>query len=75
MPRPGHAIKKHYAEINTGDRLLITATDQGFGKDVGAWCNMTGAQLVSVENKSGIIHATIEKQNPKVPANGKRVRQ
>lgn len=65
MPRPGHAIKKHYAEINTGDRLLITATDQGFGKDVGAWCNMTGAQLVSVENKSGIIHATIEKAESK----------
>lgn len=58
-------LKKHYAEINTGDRLLITATDQGFGKDVGAWCNMTGAQLVSVENKSGIIHATIEKAESK----------
>lgn len=64
-PGPVMQLKKHYAEINTGDRLLITATDQGFGKDVGAWCNMTGAQLVSVENKSGIIHATIEKAEPK----------
>lgn len=64
-PGPVMQLKKHYAEINTGDRLLITATDQGFGKDVGAWCNMTGAQLVSVENKSGIIHATIEKVEPK----------
>ena len=64
-PGPVLQLKKHYAEINTGDRLLITATDQGFGKDVGAWCNMTGAQLVSVENKSGIIHATIEKAEPK----------
>lgn len=63
-PGPVMQLKKHYAEINTGDRLLITATDQGFGKDVGAWCNMTGAQLVSVENKSGIIHATIEKAEP-----------
>ncbi|WP_195373041.1 MULTISPECIES: CoA-disulfide reductase [Parabacteroides] len=64
-PGPVMQLKKHYAEINTGDRLLITATDQGFGKDVGAWCNMTGAQLVSVENKSGIIHATIEKAESK----------
>lgn len=64
-PGPVMQLKKHYAEINTGDRLLITATDQGFGKDVGAWCNMTGAQLVSVENKSGVIHATIEKGEPK----------
>lgn len=63
-PGPVMQLKKHYAEISTGDRLLITATDQGFGKDVGAWCNMTGAQLVSVENKSGVIHATIEKGEP-----------
>lgn len=64
-PGPVMQLKKHYAEINTGDRLLITATDQGFGKDVAAWCNMTGAQLIGVENKSGIIHATIEKGEPK----------
>lgn len=64
-PGPVLQLKKHYAEINTGDRLLITATDQGFGKDVAAWCNMTGAQLVGVENKSGVIHATIEKGEPK----------
>lgn len=63
-PGPVIQLKKHYAEINTGDRLLITATDQGFGKDVAAWCNMTGAQLVGVENKSGVIHATIEKGEP-----------
>lgn len=64
-PGPVLQLKKHYAEINTGERLLITATDQGFGKDVAAWCNMTGAQLVGVENKSGVIHATIEKGEPK----------
>lgn len=64
-PGPVMQLKKHYAEIKTGDRLLITATDQGFGKDVAAWCNMTGAQLVGVENKSGVIHATIEKGEPK----------
>lgn len=64
-PGPVLQLKKHYAEINTGDRFLITATDQGFGKDVAAWCNMTGAQLVGVENKSGVIHATIEKGEPK----------
>lgn len=64
-PGPVMQLKKHYAEINTGDRLLVTATDQGFAKDVAAWCNMTGAQLVGVENKSGVIHATIEKGEPK----------
>lgn len=64
-PGPVLQLKKHYNELKTGDRLLITATDQGFGKDVSAWCNMTGAQLIGVENKAGIIHATIEKGEPK----------
>lgn len=64
-PGPVLQLKKHYSELKTGDRLLITATDQGFGKDVSAWCNMTGAQLIGVENKAGIIHATIEKGEPK----------
>ncbi|MEG1544826.1 MAG: DsrE/DsrF/DrsH-like family protein, partial [Tannerellaceae bacterium] len=28
-------------------------------------CNMTGAQLIGVENKAGVIHATIAKGEPK----------
>lgn len=60
-PGPVLQLKKHYSELKSGERLRITATDQGFAKDVSAWCNITGAQLVDVENKAGIIHATIEK--------------
>lgn len=64
-PGPVLQLKKHYAELKIGEQLLITATDQGFGKDVSAWCNMTGAQLIGVENKAGVIHATIAKGEPK----------
>lgn len=64
-PGPVLQLKKHYSELQIGNRLLITATDQGFAKDVAAWCNITGAQLLGVENKAGIIHATIEKGEPK----------
>lgn len=64
-PGPVMQLKKHYADLKTGDRLLITATDQGFAKDVSSWCNMTGARLIDVNNKSGIIYATIEKTDQK----------
>ncbi|RHJ92611.1 CoA-disulfide reductase [Parabacteroides bouchesdurhonensis] len=63
-PGPILQLKKHYSDLKVDERLRITATDQGFARDVSSWCNMTGAHLVSVENKAGIIHATIEKGEP-----------
>lgn len=68
-PGPVLQLKKHYGELKTGDRLQIKATDPGFAKDVSAWCNMTGAHLIGVENKAGIIHATIEKGEAKSACN------
>lgn len=68
-PGPVLQLKKHYGELKTGERMQITATDPGFAKDVSAWCNMTGAQLIGVENKAGIIHATIEKGDAKSTCN------
>ena len=60
-PVPVMQLKKNYGEIGLGEQLHITATDPGFAKDVVAWCKITGANLLSVENKAGVIHATIEK--------------
>lgn len=60
-PGPVMQLKKNYGEIGLGEQLHITATDPGFAKDVVAWCKITGAKLLSVENKAGVIHATIEK--------------
>ncbi len=60
-PGPVMQLKKNYGEIGLGEQLHITATDPGFAKDVVAWCKITGANLLSVENKAGVIHATIEK--------------
>ena len=61
-PGPVMQLKKNYAALGTGEQLLITATDQAFGKDVASWCKMTGAELVSLENKNGVVAATIRKQ-------------
>lgn len=60
-PGPVLQLKKSYETLKAGEQLQITATDQAFGKDVSAWCKMTGAELVAVENKNGVVAATIRK--------------
>ena len=61
-PGPVKKIKKNYKALKIGEQLQITATDQAFGKDVTSWCKMTGAELVALENKNGVVAATIRKQ-------------
>lgn len=60
-PGPVLQLKKNYETLKTGEQLQIKATDQAFGKDVSSWCKMTGAELVSLDNKSGVVTATIRK--------------
>lgn len=60
-PGPVLQLKKSYETLKVGEQLQITATDQAFGKDVSAWCKMVGAELVAVENKNGVVAATIRK--------------
>ena len=61
-PGPVMQLKKNYEALKIGEKLQITATDQAFGKDVTSWCKMTGAELVALENKNGVVAATIRKQ-------------
>ncbi|NCB18228.1 MAG: pyridine nucleotide-disulfide oxidoreductase [Bacteroidia bacterium] len=63
-PGPIMQLKSSYDKISIGERMEIRATDQAFGKDVASWCNITGAKLLSVENRQGIITAKIEKGEP-----------
>jgi len=60
-PGPIIKLKQNYNNLASGGRLTIKATDPAFAKDVAAWCNITGARLVTVNNTQGIVHATIEK--------------
>lgn len=62
-PGPVMQLKKNYETLKAGEQLQITATDQAFGKDVASWCKMTGAELVALENKNGVVAATIRKQD------------
>lgn len=61
-PGPVMQLKKNYKALKIGEQLQITTTDQAFGKDVTSWCKMTGAELVALENKNGVVAATIRKQ-------------
>lgn len=60
-PGPIVQLKKHYDELNPGEQLEVKATDQAFTADVKSWCNVTGARLVEMQNKEGVISARIEK--------------
>ena len=60
-PGPVMKLKQTYTNLTPGSRLVIKATDPAFAKDVTAWCNITGAKLIHVDNSQGIVSATIEK--------------
>ncbi|MCX7949198.1 MAG: DsrE/DsrF/DrsH-like family protein, partial [Treponemataceae bacterium] len=61
-PGPIMRLKTEIDKIERGNRILITATDPGFARDVQSWTHLTGNLLVSLENKGGKIEALIEKQ-------------
>ncbi|NLV84285.1 MAG: pyridine nucleotide-disulfide oxidoreductase, partial [Spirochaetales bacterium] len=60
-PGPIIQLKKEVDRMAAGERVLVSATDPGFAKDVRSWCNLTGNRLISFTNDSGGIEAIIEK--------------
>ena len=63
-PGPIMKLKKSIDGLEPGQRLVETATDPGFARDVESWCTMTGHQLVSLDRDGGTITATVEKAGP-----------
>ncbi len=64
-PGPIMKLKTVFDELHVGERAEITATDPGFLKDSQSWANITGNKVISLDQKSGIIRAVIEKAMPK----------
>jgi len=62
-PGPIMKLKKEIDSIEEGDRLIISASDPGFKKDVASWCNMTGNKLLEIKQEKGKIIAEIMKEN------------
>ncbi|MBP9023289.1 MAG: FAD-dependent oxidoreductase [Spirochaetes bacterium] len=60
-PGPIMRLKSEIEKLSAGDTLTIEATDEGFMRDVGAWCLMTKNTLLSVNNTKGVVIAKIKK--------------
>lgn len=69
-PGPVMKLKTEIDKLQPGERLLETATDPGFAKDVHSWANMTGNKIISVEQAGGKVKALIEKSAPKAAVQG-----
>ena len=60
-PGPIMKVKQAIDRIEEGGRIEITATDAGFARDAGAWCNTTGNKLVATSESKGRYTVIIEK--------------
>ena len=60
-PGPIVEVFKAMKEAQPGDEINIQVTDRGFVEDIQAWCRKTGNELVSMDDKTNIIRATIRK--------------
>ncbi|HHT80122.1 MAG TPA: FAD-dependent oxidoreductase [Spirochaetales bacterium] len=65
-PGPIIRLKKEIDNLEYGDRIVIKASDPGFGVDVQSWCDLTGNELVSLNTSAGIIEAIISKADPSI---------
>jgi TusA-related sulfurtransferase/rhodanese-related sulfurtransferase len=74
-PGPILQVYKKMQELHEGDVLEVLASDPGFKRDVAAWCERTGNQLLGVaERADGVIVAQIRKGQalPATVAAGRR---
>jgi NADPH-dependent 2,4-dienoyl-CoA reductase/sulfur reductase-like enzyme/peroxiredoxin family protein/TusA-related sulfurtransferase/rhodanese-related sulfurtransferase len=68
-PGPVLKLKKSIDEIAEGEAVRITASDAGFYKDVKAWANVTGNELVELTQEGGEITAVVRKSAPAAKQN------
>lgn len=60
-PGPVVELFKAVKASEAGDVITIEVTDSGFKKDIQAWCQKTGNELVSLAEEDGAIKAVIKK--------------
>ena len=61
-PGPVMQLKKNYKALKIGEQPPIPPNPKTSRMEFTAWCKMTGAELVALENKNGVVAATIRKQ-------------
>ncbi|RVU54509.1 CoA-disulfide reductase [Anaerosphaera multitolerans] len=60
-PGPIAATYKALQELNDGEILEVKASEPGFKRDIGAWCEKTGNVLLSLDIEDGYFKAIISK--------------
>lgn len=69
-PGPIMRLKAEMDRAEEGSRILVTATDPGFARDVNSWCNLTSNTLVSLESAGGRVEALVEKSSGRARLQG-----
>ncbi len=60
-PGPIVEVGKYFNEMKEGEVVRVRATDPGFTRDVGSWCENTGNQLLETSEGGGYYTAVIRK--------------
>ncbi|MFO7370945.1 MAG: FAD-dependent oxidoreductase [Bacteroidales bacterium] len=63
-PGPILKLKQTIDKLDVGEAVKVKATDAGFYKDVKAWANVTGNELVELTQEGAQITAIVRKSEP-----------
>ena len=61
-PMPIVKTAQELKELEGGEVLEVIADDKGIKSDMPAWCNKTGNQLLSIEERDGEFHVFVRKK-------------
>ncbi|MDD4945412.1 MAG: FAD-dependent oxidoreductase [Gallionella sp.] len=63
---PGPIMKTYKAmeALDAGELLEVTASDPAFGRDIRAWANKTGNEVLSIKSDKGLIVVLLRKNQP-----------
>ena len=51
-------------EMETGQILEVISTDDGIKRDIKAWCEKTGNELLKIDEIDDEYHTFVRKQSP-----------
>ncbi len=60
-PMPVLTLKRVVKELEAGQVLAISATDQGAKRDIPAWADATGNTLLGMTEEAGVLTFYIKK--------------
>lgn len=60
-PMPVLSLAKAFRELQPGQVLSISATDQGARKDIPAWAEKTGNRLLDMTEEQGVLTFYLQK--------------